>query len=464
MKKLLTGLTITMIICCGGFGFSQVDQTRSSFFNSTEILKEEATQKDAAILSPAAYQEGLSSMEKASQMYEENATTAEIQSQLDQANTSFSKAIENADEVRGLFSDVMKARTSAMEVGAEAADEKQWKDAEKEFEEATKAQEKGKTSKAAKKAEKAEQMYYDAGLTAMKADALGGAESALDEAKDNKAHKKAKQTYKMAESSYEMGVESLEESKQITDEAIEYAAQAEYEARHATQIAQTVKSEKKMTDEEKLLQHEQHLATIGTEAGMVATFDQPTEQTVNDIVTQMNDMDEKLNAQNEMIAGYETQLVEMNNKLAASTENVSGMTSRYEDAMEVFNSEEVTVLRNGNKIVLQLRSFAFDVGSAELKPENEPILAKIEEYMTNNPDNTVIIEGHADATGPADFNFELSERRAEAVKTYLEEKGYDVSNVKTLGQGEQHPLETNETKEGRAVNRRVDVMIDVPEE
>ena len=72
----------------------------------------------------------------------------------------------------------------------------------------------------------------------------------------------------------------------------------------------------------------------------------------------------------------------------------------------------------------------------------------------------VIVEGHTDDRGPAAFNQQLSEKRAEAVKAELIANGVDASLIKTVGYGESKPVASNDTREGRAKNRRVEIKVD----
>lgn len=99
--------------------------------------------------------------------------------------------------------------------------------------------------------------------------------------------------------------------------------------------------------------------------------------------------------------------------------------------------------------------FAFD--SIEV---DETGMAKINEFsifMKESPAYDAIIIGHADSTGPTEYNQKLSERRAEKVKSLLTDKGIRENRLSTRGEGEKMPIATNKTKEGRAANRRIEV-------
>lgn len=100
----------------------------------------------------------------------------------------------------------------------------------------------------------------------------------------------------------------------------------------------------------------------------------------------------------------------------------------------------------------------FDTGKATLKPESLPTLKMILGLLNDNPELRFSIEGHTDNQGGKGVNQPLSERRAEAVKSWLEGKGIDASRLETAGYGDAKPLDSNKTPEGRANNRRVEFV------
>lgn len=111
------------------------------------------------------------------------------------------------------------------------------------------------------------------------------------------------------------------------------------------------------------------------------------------------------------------------------------------------------------KVTIVLNNVFFDFDKAELKPESFPELNRIVKLMEERPTMTIEIAGHTDSTGPESYNLGLSERRAKAVATYLKEKGVGDQRISTLFFGESKPAESNETKDGRSKNRRVEFKI-----
>lgn len=118
---------------------------------------------------------------------------------------------------------------------------------------------------------------------------------------------------------------------------------------------------------------------------------------------------------------------------------------------------QVTTIQENVTIVLNNVFFDFD--KATLKSESYPELNRIIDVMKKSPAMTIEIAGHTDSVGAEEYNLSLSERRAKAVVAYLLDKGVERARINTAFFGEQKPTTTNDTKEGRSKNRRVEFKI-----
>jgi outer membrane protein OmpA-like peptidoglycan-associated protein len=121
--------------------------------------------------------------------------------------------------------------------------------------------------------------------------------------------------------------------------------------------------------------------------------------------------------------------------------------------------EPIEVAKIEPDATINLNNIFFDFDQATLKSESFPELNRIVTLMNDKPTLEVEISGHADATGPEAYNLGLSERRAKSVVRYLTDKGVAKDRVKVTFFGETKPVESNETKEGRRKNRRVEFKI-----
>ncbi|MCC5904195.1 MAG: OmpA family protein [Halomonas sp.] len=106
---------------------------------------------------------------------------------------------------------------------------------------------------------------------------------------------------------------------------------------------------------------------------------------------------------------------------------------------------------------LVLRDVNFEFDSAQLTSNAQQVLNGIAERLVNNPDVRVSIEGHTDSRGSAQYNQNLSQRRAESVAAYLSQRGVATNRMRAIGYGEARPVASNDTDAGRAQNRRVEL-------
>jgi OOP family OmpA-OmpF porin len=105
-----------------------------------------------------------------------------------------------------------------------------------------------------------------------------------------------------------------------------------------------------------------------------------------------------------------------------------------------------------------LRGVHFDFDKSNIRPDAQPILDEAADILTKNPDVTVNVDGYCDIIGGFAYNMRLSQRRADAVASYLESKGIAANRLVTHGYGKTHFVATNATPEGRAENRRVELV------
>jgi outer membrane protein OmpA-like peptidoglycan-associated protein len=134
---------------------------------------------------------------------------------------------------------------------------------------------------------------------------------------------------------------------------------------------------------------------------------------------------------------------------------------RAQRAMESLQrSAEVKEEPRGTVITLS-GQVLFMTGKDTLLPAAREKLADVASVLAaSGDDRKIVIEGHTDSRGAADMNQKLSERRAESVKEYLVSQGVPADRIRTLGKGETSPIADNDTPEGRAINRRVEIVME----
>jgi len=112
--------------------------------------------------------------------------------------------------------------------------------------------------------------------------------------------------------------------------------------------------------------------------------------------------------------------------------------------------------------VMTISGDAFASGQSQLRAEARENLQKIIDLINANPGASVLIEGHTDSQGSANLNQVLSQRRAEAVRDALIQQGVDGGRLRAVGLGKDRPVADNGSAEGRARNRRVEVVVEKP--
>lgn len=110
-------------------------------------------------------------------------------------------------------------------------------------------------------------------------------------------------------------------------------------------------------------------------------------------------------------------------------------------------------------LVLTLDEVLFETNKAELKPGAEKALNRLAQFLQKNDSSKLLIEGHTDSTGAAEYNRKLSSKRAKAVGDSLKNSGISEDRIKSKGLGEEYPIATNKTVAGRQENRRVEIII-----
>src|SRR5690606_39020667 len=137
----------------------------------------------------------------------------------------------------------------------------------------------------------------------------------------------------------------------------------------------------------------------------------------------------------------------------------------YMDAQEAELRQQmagtgVQVQRNGDQLNLIMPgNVTFNTNEFAIRPEFYSVLDSVAQVLYKYKDTRLIVNGHTDSTGSADYNYNLSTRRATSVSNYLASRGVDQSRLIAQGMGPSQPIASNDTEAGRAQNRRVELQI-----
>ena len=134
------------------------------------------------------------------------------------------------------------------------------------------------------------------------------------------------------------------------------------------------------------------------------------------------------------------------------------MDKQAEEMQRDLEGAKVERVGEGIKITFD-SGILFDVDKANLRNDAQANLDKLAVILNKYADTDILIEGHTDNTGSDDYNLELSRKRASSVSNYVAGLGVSPTRFTTMGYGESQPIATNETAEGRQLNRRVEIAV-----
>jgi outer membrane protein OmpA-like peptidoglycan-associated protein len=151
--------------------------------------------------------------------------------------------------------------------------------------------------------------------------------------------------------------------------------------------------------------------------------------------------------------------------LAASSVTAAELARREADlAVEQANTlrrqlENLQLRQTESGVVVTLGDVLFQTGETDLRSEAMDSLVEVVDLLQSEPDKLIRIEGHTDSTGNEEANLRISQQRADAVLEALVSLGVEADRVTSIGMGQDFPIASNDTEEGRAQNRRVDVIL-----
>ncbi|MET0361991.1 MAG: OmpA family protein, partial [Sphingobium sp.] len=120
----------------------------------------------------------------------------------------------------------------------------------------------------------------------------------------------------------------------------------------------------------------------------------------------------------------------------------------------------VEVVRDGDNLLLRMPSgITFAYNDSTVQPQFQPVLSDVSKVLAEYPKTYIDVMGHTDSDGSESYNQALSERRAASVSSYLSSHGVQSARLATRGYGEMQPIASNETAEGKAANRRVEIKL-----
>jgi OmpA-OmpF porin, OOP family len=447
-------------------------ELRRSLFGAADDALAAANQGQAGLLAPQSYGEAADHYRRAESVFNSGGGIESIQRSLTRAQSLFEQSAGAAAVAREKFASVLAARANAASAKAERFEPDAWKRAEQSLAEAAQRLERGRDRNAEREAERAEGLYQQAELAAIKSNYLRETRTLLELADKLRAPRYAPISYQRARELLEEAERALNENRYDVDQPRNLAQLAEHTAHHAIYVARL---ERRIRDgdtslEQVLLDWQSGIAAIADPLDLPVYFDSGHEDAVQRIVRSIGILQSDMTFLRQGIADRDVQITNLELELggqAQSLERVNEALARRErqrsriDRVEMlFPPDQAMVLRQGDSLILRLIGLNFDSGSAALTPVHNQILATVKDAIATFPEANVVIEGHTDSFGSDAANQTLSQARAESVLRYLlANSPLSPADVRALGYGESRPVANNETPEGRARNRRIDIVI-----
>ena len=359
---------------------------------------------------------------------------------------------EFAQTARSNLEDVVVARGDAIKAGAPGYATAEFRDADQNLKDVTSDIEKNDLRAAATNRSNLQAAYLALELKSIKETCLGQSRETIALAIQEGAKDFAPRSLAIALKSATDTDAFINANRHDSEQLIIRTNNTMEAANHLLKITRNSKSSKKTSSEDNALQME-------GEQNIVVSKQ-------NQILDKQNQLEEqKTQLDNNKQQVRDDQVVNRDlTKENQILEKKQAFDRSFDEARAEFTGTEAEVYKQGNTLMIRLRGLEFPSAKASLKGSNFPLLAKVQKVIRDFGRSSVIVEGHTDSRGGKVLNEKLSTERAQAVKDYfVSNAGQEILDIKSIGYDYQKPLASNKTADGRAQNRRVDVLIQAEE-
>jgi OOP family OmpA-OmpF porin len=428
---------------------------------------------EAAVLAPKLY-------DRAEQAMAAAEAGKRQQKSLDAAEKRLAELEQAVELARSLWERPLQLRERARAAGAESISAT-WKKAENVLDSAARKLEFGRRDAAEKQGASLTGMYDQAYKEALRYALVGHTRQRLREAEAGKASEYTPRSYVRAMDAVQKVDQQIASEHGESDAEIEAAAQrAAREADHTlyllANLRGTCEEANKARMESVILDWEASLTRLTQILGVEPDFDKGMSEPLQRAQVEADRLVRERNRLRIDVAQRTDEadsLRRVINRLRTNVRNFEGMVAELKPFREeantvaavqaMFTQSEGKVLIEGRDIIIRLHGVRFASGKADIPPESIPTLAKVAEAVKAFPGARVVVEGHTDSQGKEDTNMRLSDARAKSVAEYLEQTGgLDASRVTAVGYGPKQPVASNDTEDGRALNRRIEITITRP--
>jgi len=431
-----------------------------------------ARKNQVNVLAPTWFTKADKSLNAAKTGLEEGDQLAEIFGDIATGRAQLLKAEEFANMARSTIPDAIKARELARQAGATTLGD-DYTVVENRFLYMTEAIERGNLGYAKRRQAAVTEQFRRIELRAIKIRTLGEVRRLIEDARKKGLHKMAPQSYADAQKKLIEADNFITENPYQKEKMHRLAAQALFMARRVQPIAAQTEAVDNMEPEQIVLWVEgiifQTTQKLGAPDMRDRSFEGQVENILATISAQRADHDfmventkkqqEELEKLQKDIANLEGQTIkERSEKERLLAEKQ--FNEKLSSIQHYFKPREAEVYKKQSQVIIRLKAMQFPVGQSVILPENYGLLSKVQSAIRTFGEPDVIIGGHTDSTGSENLNEHLSQQRADAVRQYfVANQTLPYENIIAVGYGSMRPIASNATQSGRAMNRRIDIII-----
>ncbi|MBU2876045.1 OmpA family protein [Aliiglaciecola lipolytica] len=484
-RKLIAGAICVALLsgCASKVHLSETEimQQFPVLEKATELL-EQANINDLAFYSPEQMKEAQRAYDSALRQAESgnntaNASAKEVVDRINAAKTHSSKA-------KYVFEEVFVARNKALGVSADTLVPDNFNSSEKQFKKMLTWFEVGEEDRAKRDINELKNQYLATELAALKTNMLSVAQRAIENAEKQNLDDVTPILISQAKDEYQLALSTLEADRANTQKANVHSNKAIWLVERAKGVAEINQYFKNadFSEEQKVLWYQDQLQTAMSPFSGDLAFNQTNKEVIADVQRTVSSKLAENQMNSQRIEELNTQLMTLQTSskdresqitrdkdealLSAQLQLENEQQAKREDSarfagvQSLFNQEEATVYRQLDNVLIRAHGFSFKTGSSEIESSNFALLNKIIDAVRRFPASNILVTGHTDATGSAELNLDLSKNRAKTVADFMTKVGnIDDSRIESQGFGKEKPVASNETPEGRAQNRRVEILI-----
>lgn len=472
----MLSLALMFLLACAGQQLEVEPISKSE--NPQELINQLdndialARKNQINVLAPSWFERADSSLKAAKQGLEQGDLLSEILDNIATGRAQLRRAEEIAKVSQTTLPNAIRARNMAREAGATNLG-REYADVEERFIGLTRAIENNDLNYAQRNQAKVAEQFRVVELRAIKIQTIGEVRRLIQSAQKQGMPKIAPQSYAIAQQKLAEADAFITQHPYEKEKMHKLAAEALFMAQRLHIVAQQSEKVEDMEPEQITLWAEGMMYQVSEKLGAQDMRNQPFNKQLENILATVSaqhaDHDfmvennknqqheiEKLQQQIASLEGQTLKEHQEKERLLAEKR----FNEKLSSIQHYFKPNEAEVYKKENQVIIRLKAMQFPVGQSVIMPENYSLLSKVQRAIRTFGEPEVIIGGHTDSTGSEELNEHLSQKRADAVRQYFVANGtLPYEKIIAVGYGSMRPLASNATESGRAVNRRIDVII-----